>query len=101
MGRKLKRVNLWVRRKANLPLLLVAGVIIVLLFINEDTSVSLNMEYEQQINKLKAEIKECEDSAIYYELKRKALITNKEDLERVAREQYNMQRPTEDVYLIK
>ena len=101
MGRKLKRANLWLRRKVNLPLLLVAGVIIVLLFINDDTSMSLNMENERQIAQLNAEIKECRDSAKYYEEKYHSLMTGGEELERVAREQYNMQRPTEDVYHIK
>lgn len=89
------------RRRANLPLLLVGGLIVALLFLNEDASLSLNMEYERQINQLKREINECRDSAAYYRRHREALETGQSDLEHIAREQYHMQKPTEDVYLLK
>lgn len=101
MGRKIKIVNLWLRRKLNIPLLLVSGLVIILLFINEETSMKLNMEYAREINQLKEEIKLNRDSAIYYEEKYRSLLTGNEELEKVAREQYNMQRPSEDVYVIK
>lgn len=101
MGRKVKRLSLLLRRKVHLPLLIVAGVIITLLFINDDTSMSLNMKYDREIMTLKNKIEECNDSARYYEHKLKALQTDNDELEHVAREQYNMQRPTEDVFLIK
>lgn len=89
------------RRKVHLPLLIVAGVIVTLLFINDDTSMSLNMKYDREIMALKNKIEECNDSAYYYEQKLKALQTDNDELEHVAREQYNMQRPTEDVFLIR
>lgn len=101
MGRKIKIVNLWLRRKVNIPLLLVSGLVIILLFINEETSMKLNVEYAREINQLKEEIKLNRDSAIYYEEKYRSLLTGNEELEKVAREQYNMQRPSEDVYVIK
>ena len=101
MGSKLKRINFWVKRKVHLPLLIVAGVIVTLLFLNEDTSMSLNMKYDKEIQELKSQIQECRDSAMYYKHKREALLTESDELEHVAREQYNMQRPTEDVFLIK
>lgn len=89
------------RRKAHLPLFIVGGAVVLLLFFNEETSLSLNLKYEKEIARLKSEIKMCEDSAVYYKDKRQALLSGTEDLEQVAREQYNMQRPTEDVFLIK
>lgn len=101
MGRKLKRINLWVKRKVHLPLLLVAGLMVTLLFLNDDTSMSLNMKYDREIQELKSQIQDNRDSAIYYKQKREALLTESDELEHVAREQYNMQRPTEDVFLVK
>ncbi len=96
-----KKASFWVRRRSHIPLLLVGGLVVALLFYNEDASVSLNMEYERQINALKREIKECRDSAAYYRARREALEAGESDLEHVAREQYHMQRPTEDVFLLK
>lgn len=61
----------------------------------------LNMQYQEEIKDLKRKIKECEDSAEWYRSRREALYINPEDLEHVVREQYHMQRSTEDVYLIK
>lgn len=62
---------------------------------------ALNMEYEREINRLTMEIKECKDSAAYYRSQREAIIYQKEDLEHLARERFHMQRPTEDVYILK
>ena len=74
---------------------------VLLLFFNEETSLKLNMEYQEQIKSLKKEIRECEDSAMWYRARREALYINSEDLEHLVREQYHMQRSTEDVYVIK
>lgn len=82
------------------PLILVGGVVILVLSLNEETSATRNYSYMQRIKELKQEIKENEDSAAYYRHKREALLTGTSDLEHVAREQYHMQRPTEDVYII-
>lgn len=96
-----RKVSFWIRRRSYLPVLLIGTLVITLLFFNEDASISLNLEYEREINRLKNEIKECGDSAAYYRAKREALLTDKEALEHLAREQYRMQRLSEDVYLIK
>lgn len=101
MGRRIKRINLWLRRKAHLPLLIIGVLVVLLLFINEDTSLKLNMEYEKEIKSLKQEIRMCQDSALYYRQKHDAVLKSAVDLEYAAREQYHMQRPTEDVYIIK
>lgn len=100
MSGKIKKMNFWVRRKSHIALFLILGLVVVLLFFNEDTSYKLNMEYEDQINALKREIKECEDSAAYYRARRDALLTGTEELEHIAREEYHMQKPSEDVYVI-
>lgn len=71
-----------------------------LLVCNEDTSVSLNMEYDRQINSLHDAISACRDSAEYYRLQREAVIHGQANLEHLARERFHMQRPTEDVFII-
>lgn len=101
MGKKIKRLSLWFRRKSNIPLFLIGGAVIVLLFLNDDISLSLNMKYQKEINRLNKEIAQCKDSAEYYKGKREALLNENNDLEHIAREQYNMQRPSEDVFIIK
>lgn len=100
MSRKLKKASLWVRRRSHLPFLLVGGAVILLLFFNEETSVRLNMKYQKEISELKHQIKLNNDSADYYRRQRMELENDGNNLERVAREQYHMQRPSEDVYLL-
>ncbi len=99
--KKIKRFNVWVRRKVHIPLFIIVALAVILLFFNEDTSLTLNRKYDAEIKALKEEIDECKDSTRLYREKYNALLTNKEDLERVAREQYNMQRDDEDVFIIK
>ena len=101
MSKASKKASFWVRRRAHLPILLIGTLTIVLLVVNDDTSISLNMEYDRQINALKKEIAECRDSAAYYRSQRDGIIHGSSDLERLAREKFHMQRPSEDVYIIK
>lgn len=101
MGSKLKKISFWIRRKSHLPLIIIGSLVVIVLFLNDETSMSLNMEYEREINRLTMEIKENRDSAAYYRSQREALIHDSEDLERLARERFHMQRPTEDVYILK
>lgn len=101
MGKRIKKLSFWFRRRSYIPVLLIGGLVVALLFFNEDASVSLNMEYQNEINRLRAEIKECRDSAAYYRNQRESLSTGTEELEHLAREKYHMQKPTEDVFVIK
>lgn len=101
MGKVFKKISFWVRRRSHLPVIAIGSLVVLLLFFNEETSVKLNVEYQNQINNLKKEIKLNEDSAAYYRERREAIVNGESDLEEVAREQFHMQRPSEDVYLIK
>lgn len=96
-----KKMNFWVRRKSHLPLIIIGSLIVLVLFFNDETSLSLNMEYERKINELNQEIALCQDSAAFYKAQREAILHDNADLERIARERFHMQRPTEDVFLIK
>lgn len=101
MGRKAKRISWWIRRRSHLPVILISSGVVALLVLNEETSFEKRRELDERIKGLKAEIEQAEDSARYYKQARKDLLTNAEDLEYVAREQYGLQRPTEDVYIVK
>lgn len=101
MGKKIKKFNFWLRRKSHLPLIIIGSIVVLLLFFNDETSLALNMKYEKEINRLSLEIKENKDSAAFYRRQRESLIHDSEDLEHLARERFHMQRPTEDVYILK
>lgn len=95
----MEKKGFWRRRRGAIPFIVIATVIVVVLFLNEETSVKTNMEYESRINDLKREIQHNRDSAEYYRQHRLAIENGEGDLERLARERYHMQRPTEDVFV--
>ncbi|MBR6249457.1 MAG: septum formation initiator family protein [Muribaculaceae bacterium] len=88
----------WIPRWLNIPLLIFAGFIVWLLFFGENNYMRIN-DYKKQINELKSEIKQNEDSARIYDAKMRELNTDHETLERIVREQYGMKRVNEDVYV--
>ena len=93
---KEKRKRAWVKWLTS-PLLVVI-LIVVFLFRYGDNSYINRTEHQEQIDELRAEIKENVDSTLYYERKAAALNTDRENLERIAREQYGMKRENEEVY---
>lgn len=101
MSGKIKKLNFWVRRKSHLAVIVIGSVVIAMLFLNEDASWENNMEYQARIKSLTEQIKLCNDSAQYYREQREKLLTGTENLEQIAREEYRMQKPTEDVFVIK
>lgn len=101
MSRKIKKVNFWVRRRSHLAVLAIGALVIALLFLNEDASWEHNVEYQDRIKSLNAQIKSCRDSAEFYRTQRQRLMTGSEELEQIAREDYHMQKPTEDIYIIR
>ena len=99
MAMKEEKIGFWKRKRGAIPFIFIATAIVVVLFLNEETSVKTNMEYEARINDLQNSIKENRDSAQYYREHRMAIENGEGDLERLARERYHMQRPTEDVFV--
>lgn len=71
-----------------------------ILLLNDDASFSQSMQFEQEILRLRKEIKECNDSAEFYRRQRLAIERGDDALEFLAREQYHMKRPSEDVFLL-
>jgi len=100
VGKAVKKANFWIRRRSHLPIIVLGTLMVMLLLFNDDTSISLNMEYERQINELNEEIAECRDSAAFYRRQRESILHGTGDLERLAREKFHMQRPTEDVFVL-
>lgn len=101
MSKKIKKLNFWVRRRSHIAVIAIGSLVIAMLVLNEDASWEHNMEYQEQIKGLNEEIKLCQDSAEYYRRQRQQLLTGTEELEQMQREEYRMQKPTEDVYIIK
>ena len=94
---KLQRPK-WIPRWLNLPLLIFVGFVVVLVFFGDNSFVR-STEYRSQINELKSQIKNYEDSASAYEAKVNELNTDNESLERLVREKYQMKRVNEEVYI--
>lgn len=94
--KEIKRPS-WIPRWLNLPLVIFVIFLVVLLFCGENNFMQIT-SYKKQIRDLKMEIKNNEDSALIYEKKAAELNTDRETMERIAREKYNMKRPNEEVY---
>ncbi|HAP50163.1 MAG: septum formation initiator family protein [Muribaculaceae bacterium] len=88
----------WIPRWLNLPLVIFIVFVVSLLFTGENNYLKIN-NLKRQINELKAEIKANEDSAAIYNAKVQELNTDRETLEKIAREKYGMKRINEDVYI--
>lgn len=101
MSKTVKKANFWIRRRSHLPVLLICTLMVVLLMFNDDTSISLNIEYQRQINELSDQIAECRDSAAFYRRQRESIVHGTSNLEHMAREKFHMQRPSEDVFILK
>lgn len=95
-----KRLLRWCRRYISMTLVSVVAIIVFVLFLNEN-SVMRTYEYQQEISRLKAEIKANSDTLTLYEELNSRLETDRETMEKIVREQYHMQRPDEDVYIFE
>lgn len=88
----------WLKRYISLPLLVVVAFVAYVLFFNEN-SVMQSMDYAAEIRSLQNKIAQYEDTLQHYEQLNRRLDSNPEELERIVREHYHMQRPSEDVYI--
>ena len=88
----------WIPRWLNVPLLIFTGFIIWLLFFGEYNFMRIN-DQKKEINQLKEQISANLDSAKLYDDKLHELNTDKETLEKIAREKYGMKRLNEEVYV--
>jgi cell division protein DivIC len=80
---------------------LVTIVFFALTFIMGDSSLYKRYTYDEKIRSLEKEIKHYQKEIEINSKKLNDLHTDKEGLERFAREEYFMKKPNEDVYIIK
>ena len=80
---------------------LVTIVFFALTFIMGDSSLYKRYTYDEKIRNLEKEIKHYQKEIEINSKKLNYLHTDKEGLERFAREEYFMKKPNEDVYIIK
>ena len=80
---------------------LVTIVFFALTFVMCDSSLYKRYTYDEKIRSLEKEIKHYQKEIEINSKKLNDLHTDKEGLERFAREEYFMKKPNEDVYIIK
>lgn len=80
---------------------LVTIVFFALTFVLGDSSLYKRYTYDEKIRSLEKEIKHYQKEIEINSKKLNDLHTDKEGLERFAREEYFMKKPNEDVYIIK
>ena len=80
---------------------LVTIVFFALTFVMGDSSLYKRYTYDEKIRSLEKEIKHYQKEIEINSKKLNDLHTDKEGLERFAREEYFMKKPNEDVYILK
>ena len=98
MNTDIKQSTQWFRRYFSLISIGVIGVIVYMIFFS-DTSVVNKIEYQRIIDSLRTEVELNRDSMLYYKHLNSLLTTDPDVMERVVREQHNMKRPDEDVFV--
>ena len=84
----------------SLPTVAVLGVLVYIVFFG-DSSVARRVEYQRQIDSLQIEVAMVQDSVDFYRELNNRLASDPEAMERVVREQYNMKREGEDVFIFE
>lgn len=88
----------WIKRYFSLSLIVVLAFMAFVLFFN-DNSVRKSYEYAAEIRNLQERISQYEDTLRHYQELNRRLDSDPQELERIVREHYHMQRPSEDVYI--
>lgn len=90
----------WLRRYFSFPTVIAVGVVVYLAFFGEN-SMSQRIAYQRVIDSLSVCLAQQEDSLEFYKSLNMRLSSDPELMEQVVREQYNMNRPHEDVYVVE
>lgn len=97
---KLKGIYLAIKPFLNKYLVTVVVFLVFIVFIDEN-NVIRRVEYEMEIKKLKREIRHYRQLSEASEKKLGRLQSSNAELERVAREDYLMKKPGEEVYIVE
>lgn len=98
MNSNLKQSTDWFRRYVSLVTVIVICVLVYMIFFS-DTSVMHKIRYQRTIDSLNIEVNINRDSMLYYKELNSRLSTDPEIMEQVVREQHNMKKPDEDVFI--
>ena len=98
MSSNIKQSTDWFRRYVSLITLVVVGALIYMIFFS-DTSVMHKIRYQHTIDSLNIEVEINRDSMLYYKELNSRLTTDPEIMEQIVREQHNMKKPDEDVFI--
>ena len=88
----------WIKRYFSFSLMVVLAFMAFVLFFN-DNSIAKSYEYAAEIRSLEERISPYEDTLRHYQELNRRLDSDPRELERIVREHYHMQRPSEDVYI--
>ena len=94
------KVFSFIRNRISVGKLFLAIFIIFIIFIDENSCIQ-RIKYDAEINDLRKQIAAQNDTTEYYNRRIEELKTDKNIIEQVAREQYLMSKPNEDIYLIE
>lgn len=98
MNTDIEKSTRWFKRYFSLLSIGVIAVVIYMIFFS-DTSVTRKIEYQRVIDSLRTEVEITRDSMLHYKELNSRLTTDREVMEQVVREQHNMKRPDEDVFV--
>lgn len=90
----------WLKRYLSVPTLVCILAVCYIVF-SGDSTVFTTIDYDRQIDSLRAELAAQRDTMLYYRDLNSRLSSDRDLMERVVREQYGMKRATEDVYIFK
>ena len=94
------KAKAWWRRYMPVTTLIAVGLLVYIAFFGEK-SVTQRLEYQVMIDSLEQCLSQQRDSLEYYRQLNSRLDRDPELMEQVVREQYNMKREHEDVYVVE
>ena len=94
------KIFAFVREHFSIGKLFLALFVLFIVFIDENSCIQ-RIKYDATINELRQQIKEQNDTTEYYNRKIEELTSKKDMIEQIAREQYYMSKPNEDIYIIE
>ena len=100
MNEKLSSSWVWLKRYLSVPTLVCLLLLGYIIF-SGDSTVFTTIDYDRQIDGLRAELTAQTDTMLYYRDLNSRLSTDPELMERVVREQYGMKRACEDVFIFQ
>lgn len=79
----------------------VLGVFVIFIVFIDENSCIQRIRYDAEINDLRRQIAAQNDTTDYYNRQIERIKTDRHTVEQIAREQYYMSKPNEDIYIIE